>query len=80
MVEIYDYSKISLNLSGYIRTSFYITIILLTIFLISSLIIWLVGVKIKSEKTIKVGMRLSLGMLLLIFLMFGMVILIAKIL
>ena len=79
MVEINDYSKMLLILNNYMRVVFHISIILLTIFLIISIMMWLVGVRIKSEKTIKIGMRLSLSMIVLLCLMFGTIILIANI-
>ncbi len=78
MVEIYDYSKMPLYLTNYMRVVFNVSIILLTIFLIVSLAIWLVGVKIKSEKAIKNGMRLSLSIIVLICFMFGIIIFIAE--
>ena len=79
MVEIYDYSKMPLYLTSFMKVVFHISIILLTIILITSLLLWLVGVKIKSEKTIKIGMKLSISMILLLCLLFGMITLIAKI-
>lgn len=78
MVEINDYSEILLILNNYMRVVYHISIILLTILLIISLIMWLVGVKIKSEKAIKNGMRLSLSMLILLCSMFGIIVLLAK--
>ena len=78
MVEINDYAEIPLILNNYMRVVYHISIILLTIFLIISLTLWLVGVKIKSEKAIKNGMRLSLSMLIILCSMFGIIVLIAK--
>lgn len=80
MFELYDYSVISLYFNSYLKVMFNISIILLTIFLIASLVMWLVGVKLKSEKTIKKGMRLTLIMIFLLVLMFGMIIMIANLL
>ena len=60
------------------KIMFHVSITIITIFLIISLLLWLIGVKIKSEKAIKSGIRLSLSMLLLEFLMFGIIIFLLK--
>ena len=77
MIEIERISQASLYLRKVLENLFNISIVLITIFLICSLVIWLVGVKIKSEKAIKNGIRLSLSMTILEILMFGIIIFIA---
>ena len=49
-----------------------------TLILIISLILWLVGVKIKSEKAIKMGIRMSITFLVAEILLIGLVLLIAN--
>ena len=49
-----------------------------TVILIVSLILWLIGVKIKSEKAIKMGIRMSITFLVAEILLIGLVLLIAN--
>ena len=77
MIEIERISQASLYLRKAVGNVFNISIILITIFLIISLVLWLIGIKIKSEKAIKNGIRLSLSMTILEILMFGIIIFIA---
>ena len=79
MLNYKDLAQTSIYVENAIKVVFKTSIILVTILLIISLILWLIGIKIKSEKAIKKGIRLSLSMLYLEFLMFGIVIFIAKI-
>ena len=79
MLNYKDLTQTSIYVENAIKVVFKISIILVTILLIISLILWLIGIKIKSEKAIKKGISLSLSMLYLELLMFGIVIFIAKI-
>ena len=79
MLNYKDLTQTSIYVENAIKVVFKTSIILVTILLIISLILWLIGIKIKSEKAIKKGISLSLSMLYLELLMFGIVIFIAKI-
>ena len=48
------------------KSGFYISLFILVFILISFQILWLIGIKIKSEKLIKVGVRISFTTLFLI--------------
>lgn len=56
MIELYDVNDInfssSLSFDSMLKNSFSFAIIMLAIFIVISLIIWLVGAKIKSENAI----------------------------
>lgn len=60
------------------KITFEFSTTLLTVILIISLILWLVGVRIKSEKAIKMGIRMSVSFLVLDILLIGLVLLIAN--
>ena len=60
------------------KITFEFSTTLLTVILIISLILWLVGVKIKSEKAIKMGIRMSITFLVAEILLIGLVLLIAN--
>lgn len=59
MIEPYNINNSGLNsmMNNFMEKSFFFIIIFITIWIFSSLIIWLVGAKIKSEKTIKLGLK-----------------------
>ena len=60
------------------KITFEFSTTLLTVILIISLILWLVGVRIKSEKAIKMGIRMSITFLEAEILLIGLVLLIAN--
>lgn len=60
------------------KITFEFSATLLTVVLIVSLILWLVGVKIKSEKAIKMGIRMSISFLALEIFLIGLVLFIAN--
>ena len=60
------------------KITFEFSTTLLTVVLIVSLILWLVGVKIKSEKAIKMGIRMSISFLILEIFLIGLVLFIAN--
>ena len=60
------------------KITFEFSTTLLTVILITSLILWLIGVKIKSEKAIKMGIRMSITFLVAEILLIGLVLLIAN--
>lgn len=60
------------------KITFEFSTTLLAVILIISLILWLVGVKIKSEKAIKMGIRMSITFLVAEILLIGLVLLIAN--
>lgn len=60
------------------KITFEFSTTLLTVILIISLILWLVGVRIKSEKAIKMGIRMSITFLVAEILLIGLVLLIAN--
>ena len=60
------------------KITFEFSTTLLAVILIISLILWLVGVKIKSEKAIKMGIRMSITFLVSEILLIGLVLIIAN--
>lgn len=60
------------------KITFEFSTTLLTVILIISLILWLVGVRIKLEKAIKMGIRMSITFLVAEILLIGLVLLIAN--
>ena len=60
------------------KITFEFSTTLLAVILIISLILWLVGVRIKSEKAIKMGIRMSITFLVAEILLIGLVLLIAN--
>ena len=71
-IQIFEY------INKIMKITFELSTTLLTVILIVSLILWLVGVKIKSEKAIKVGIRMSITFLVVEILLIGLVLLIAN--
>ncbi len=59
MIEPYqlESSNLNLMLGNMMEKAFFFLIILLTIWIFVSLTIWVFGAKIKSEKTIKLGVK-----------------------
>ena len=71
-IQIFEY------INRIMKITFDFSTTLLTVILIVSLILWFVGVKIKSEKAIKMGIRMSASFLVLDILLIGLVLLIAN--
>ena len=71
-IQIFEY------INKIMKITFEFSTTLLTVILIISLILWLVGVKIKSEKAIKMGIRMSITFLVAEILLIGLVLLIAN--
>ena len=71
-IQIFEY------INKIMKITFEFSTTLLTIILIISLILWLVGVKIKSEKAITMGIRMSITFLVAEILLIGLVLLIAN--
>ena len=71
-IQIFEY------INRIMKTTFEFSTTLLTVILIISLILWLVGVRIKSEKAIKMGIRMSITFLVAEILLIGLVLLIAN--
>lgn len=71
-IQIFNY------INKIMKITFEFSTTLLTIILIISLILWLVGVRIKSEKAIKMGIRMSITFLVAEILLAGLVLLIAN--
>ena len=71
-IQIFEY------INKIMKITFEFSTTLLTIILITFLILWLVGVKIKSEKAIKMGIRMSITFLVAEILLIGLVLLIAN--
>lgn len=71
-IQIFEY------INKIMKITFEFSTTLLTIILITSLILWFVGVKIKSEKAIKMGIRMSITFLVAEILLIGLVLLIAN--
>ena len=61
MIEPYNLNSNSENLNvmmnGLLEKGFFFIVIVIAILIIVSLIVWLVGAKIKSEKATKMGLR-----------------------
>lgn len=73
-----DFSNTFNYINQCMKVTFNFSLILLTIIQIISLVLWLIGIKIKSEKAIKMGIRMSVSTLLLNALMIGIVLVIAN--
>ena len=71
-IQIFNY------INKIMKITFEFSTTLLAVILIISLILWLVGVKIKSEKAIKMGIRMSITFLVAEILLIGLVLLIAN--
>lgn len=71
-IQIFNY------INKIMKATFEFSTTLLTIILITFLILWLVGVKIKSEKALKMGIRMSITFLVAEILLIGLVLLIAN--
>lgn len=71
-IQIFEY------INRIMKITFEFSTTLLAVILIISLILWLVGVKIKSEKAIKMGIRMSITFLVAEILLIGLVLLIAN--
>lgn len=59
------------------KYTFNFSLILLTSLLIIALVVWLIGIKIKSEKAIKMGIKVSITTLILNLLLIGIVVIVA---
>lgn len=59
------------------KYTFNFSLILLTSLLIIALVVWLVGINIKSEKAIKMGIKISITTLILNLLLIGIVVIVA---
>lgn len=59
------------------KYTFNSSLILLTSLLIIALVVWLIGIKIKSEKAIKMGIKISITTLILNLLLVGIVVMVA---
>lgn len=59
MIETYNINNSGLNpmMNNFMEKCFFFIIIAITVWIFSSLIIWLIGAKIKSEKVIKLGLK-----------------------
>ena len=71
-IQIFEY------INKIMKITFEFSTTISTVILIVSLILWLIGVKIKSEKAIKVGIRMSITFLVAEILLIGLVLLIAN--
>ena len=71
-IQIFEY------INKIMKITFEFSTTLLAVILIISLILWLVGVKIKSEKAIKMGIRMSITFLVAEILLIGLVLLIVN--
>ena len=71
-IQIFEY------INKIMKITFEFSTTILTVILIISLILWLIGVKIKSEKAIKMGIRMSITFLVAEILLIGLVLLIAN--
>ena len=71
-IQIFEY------INKIMKITFEFSTTLLAVILIISLILWLVGVKIKSEKAIKMGIRMSITFLVAEILLIGLVLFIAN--
>lgn len=71
-IQIFEY------INKIMKITFEFSTTLLAVILIISLILWLVGVKIKSERAIKMGIRMSITFLVAEILLIGLVLLIAN--
>lgn len=72
----------TMQLSNYInqcmKVTFEFSIVLVTAILICSLVLWLIGIYIKSERAIKMGIKISISFLILEMLLIGTILIIAK--
>ena len=70
MIPTYDVNNLTGNLDtmfqNIMRTGFIIAVVLLTIWIVISLLIWLFGARKKSEKAIKFGIKNFITTLVLI--------------
>lgn len=73
-IEINQVTKLMNNL---MKSTFNVSIIFLIMTMILAVIIWLIGVKLKSEKAIKMGVKISINMLIIFILCIGIVLIIA---
>ena len=71
-IQIFEY------INKIMKITFEFSTTISTVILIVSLILWLIGVKIKSEKAIKMGIRMSITFLVAEILLIGLVLLIAN--
>ena len=71
-IQIFNY------INKIMKITFEFSTTLQTVILIISLILWLVGVRIKLEKAIKMGIRMSITFLVAEILLIGLVLLIAN--
>ncbi|MCI8308811.1 MAG: hypothetical protein HFJ45_01035 [Clostridia bacterium] len=65
-------------MNNVMKCAFNVSIIFLVMMMIISVFIWLIGVKLKSEKAIKTGIRISISMLIIIILLIGIILIIAN--
>lgn len=73
-IEINQVTNLMNNL---MKNTFNVSIIFLIMTMILAVIIWLIGVKLKSEKAIKMGVKISINMLIIFILCIGIVLIIA---
>ena len=70
MIPTYDVNNLTGNLDtvfqNIMKTGFIIAVVLLTIWIVTSLLIWLFGARKKSEKAIKFGIKNFITTLVLI--------------
>ena len=77
-MQTIDFSNTFNYINQCMKITFNFSLILLTTILIISLVLWLIGIKIKSEKAIKMGIRMSVSTLLLNVLLIVIVLIIAS--
>ena len=64
MIELYDVNDLNItsnvSFDGVLKTFFVSSVIIMTIIILTSLIVWMIGTKVKSEKAIKFGVKSSI--------------------
>lgn len=73
-----DFFKINNLINVCMKATFNFSIIFFTIILIFSLVLWLIGIKIKSEKVIKMGVKISISVFFIEMLLIIVVLIIAE--
>lgn len=61
-----NFSEIAIILNLIMKKTFYISLVSLVILEITFILMWSIGIFLKSEKTIKTGIRFSITILILI--------------
>jgi len=77
-MQAIDFSNTFNYINQCMKVTFNFSLNLLTKILVISLVLWLIGIKIKSEKAIKIGIRMSVSTLLLNVLLIVIVLIIAS--